>query len=475
MACQPADQTTTPVEEEYEVTTTTACEPSTGEVDFGCSAPPNTFQTSSLSGTDLGTAFDSWAWSTFAALNWPALESTDSTTYPTGFVRGVPDTTQTFTGATSTDVAVWETFKEKRELFNDLATSDAWQDFTFDTTYSPTFAGGNVEACADIDETLHARVQAQPRVMAQLSKQTFNTADETAEVASPAQESTNTLCAGFSGSTLDSCQKILFPPPENGSKNDTYTASEDNSRNPVGPRVFKGDPATENFIYYEVKLNYDYYRYVADNGLNDYDTAVEQAQAQKIQLPIRTNAQAAPGPNSQALANYDAATVATCYANQLDNCDSSLSNFGSGIDASNLPQVGAMQLKAAWLPTSLLDGSTSDYHTTTAIYYKTSESQPEGLCYDVQDFGLLALHIIQRIHGGTSADEKGETIGGTYIFATWEHESIADGDGYTYVQYFAEAGTEQDDPQPYPNTSDGIQVARLTHEVDTGSGSESVT
>ena len=33
--------------------------------------------------------------------------------------------------------------------------------------------------------------------------------------------------------------------------------------NPVGPRVFKGTPAQDHFLYYEVKVNYDYYAYVA--------------------------------------------------------------------------------------------------------------------------------------------------------------------------------------------------------------------
>jgi len=39
------------------------------------------------------------AWATFAALNWPAAKAQDSTTYPTGFERGVPDLRSSFAAA----------------------------------------------------------------------------------------------------------------------------------------------------------------------------------------------------------------------------------------------------------------------------------------------------------------------------------------------------------------------------------------
>lgn len=447
----------------------TACAPNAGEVDLGCSAPPDTFDTSGLSGTGNGSAWDAWAWSSFAAYNWPALTSDDTTTYPTGFVRGVPNTRASFVGASSTDVTVWETFKEKRELFNSEATPGAWQELTFDPTYAPDVNGGQVEPCGDADAERLAALGAHPRILAQISKQDFvdpsaggaSTVDETAEVASPAQESTDTLCAGYSGQDLTNCTQILFQPID-GDPTKEASATGDNPRdNPVGPRVFAGKPSADAFVYYEVKLNYDYYSYVANNGLNDYDTAVKQAQNAEIHLPFRTTATQKPenSANSDALTSYSAQDTATCYGKQLSGC--TFSNQ-SGVGPDQLPRVGSVQLKAAWLPASELDldGYTlADYHTTEAVFYRSSESQPEGLCYAVQDFGLIGLHIIQRVHGGTGT--SAETIGGTFVFATWEHESIAGGAGYSYVNYLSNFGEEQSNPNPYPNTADGIQVSRL--------------
>jgi hypothetical protein len=118
-----------------------------GTPDLGCAAPPDTFTTAGLAGPANANAWDAWAWSSFAAFNWPALASTDTASYPSGFVRGVPDTTKSFASAQSTDVAVWETFKEKRELFNSTATPGAWQSPTFDPQYAPNFNGGQIQMC----------------------------------------------------------------------------------------------------------------------------------------------------------------------------------------------------------------------------------------------------------------------------------------------------------------------------------------
>ena len=48
-------------------------------------------------------------------------------------------------------------------------------------------------------------------------------------------------------------------------------------------------------------------------------------------------------------------------------------------------------------------------------------------------FGLVGIHIIQRIHQGTGAAAHPQ--GGTYIFATWEHVGN-DKAGFTYSNYF---------------------------------------
>lgn len=434
-----------------------------GGPDVLCPAPPETFSVSSLSGPSLGQTWDAWAWSSFAALNWPALASSDLATYPSGFVRGVPDTGLKFTQAQARDVAVWETFKEKRELFNPQATASSWQQITFDPEYAPDFNGGKIQMCSGADAAKMANVRRHLRVFARLAKTPSvggaSTGDETAEVASPAQESTNDLCAGYSDKTnptLAFCQSRLYQPPAANQYATPYTATGPNGRNPVGPRVFKGSPAQDHFLYYEVKLNYDYFAYLAANGLDDYDTAVKAASANGIRLPYRTSAGAGPGgANTSSILGYASAKTAGCYANKLTNCN--LPNQ-SGISPSKLPGLGSIQLKAAWVPAAQLDGDPSTYHLTDAVFFKDAPGAPNDICYDVQTFGLVGLHIIQRVHAGSSGQGQGEPPGGTYIFATWEHQSVGDGAGYSYVNYSKFATNTE---MPFPNTAAGIPVARL--------------
>ena len=451
------------------------CAASVGQPNLVCTAPPSTFATvdlstncvSTMSPLCLGQAWDAWAWSSFAALNWPALASSDAGNYPSGFVRGVPDTSKAFRTAQPTDVSVWETFKEKRELFNPAALPGAWQQLTFDPKYAPEFSGGEIQMCASADAVKLERVKKQPRVFARLRKSptagtTENTGDETAEVASPAQESTDDLCAGFTSTTnptRDYCEKNLYPPQVPGQTSVPYTAGGPNpQRYPVGPRVFKGAPAQDHFLYYEVKVNYDYYAYVAQpiivggqtvvTSLNTYSTAIHQALHNLIELPVRTGA-ASVGNNPQAVLNYSAAKTAATYQSLNQNPGSN--------PIKSLPGLGSIQLKAAWVPSKLLDGDPNTYHLTDAVYYKDSPSQPNGLCYDVEQFGLIGLHIIQRVHAGAPGGAP-EAAGGTYIFATWEHQSIGNGAGYSYVNYSKFAHNTE---VPFPNTAAGLAVARL--------------
>ncbi len=445
--------------------TVSSCTPGMGQVDLECPAPPSTFSTTALQGTQLGQAWDAWAWSSFAAMNWPALAAPGNIGFPTGFVRGVPDLNKKFVTAQSRDVTVWETFKEKRELFNDAATPQAWQSLTFDPKYAPSTQGGEIAMCAGA-EPRFAALKTQPRIFARLSKSPAvggaSTEDETAEVASPAQESTDQLCAGYSGQALKNCQHF-YQPQEGGDPSSPYTATGPNGRNPVGPRVFKGRPSATGFLYYEVKVNYDYYAYVTQpitvnnqqTSLNVYPSAIAQAKNNKVFLPYRTSAGSKPsGQNANALVNYSANDTAACYATGFRNC--SLPGQ-SGISVANLPALGSIQLKAAWVPASLLDGNPDTYHLTDAIYYKDSPRQKTGLCYDVQTFGLVGLHIIQRVHAGAPGGSP-EGAGGTYIFATWEHRSVGNGAAYSYVNYSKFATNTE---MPYPNTAAGLQVARL--------------
>ncbi|HEX6086980.1 MAG TPA: hypothetical protein VF266_20795 [Thermoanaerobaculia bacterium] len=445
--------------------TLSRCAPGRGVVDLNCPAPPSTFSTAGLQGTYVGQSWDAWAWSSFAALNWPALATPESSLFQTGFVRGIPDVQKKFVTAQSRDVTVWETFKEKRELFNPLATPRSWQARTFDPKYAPSIHGGEIAMCAGAEPRFAALTTA-PRVFARLSKTPSaggaSTEDETAEVASPAQESTNQLCAGYSGKALSDCRQFLHP-QQGGNDSTPYTATGPNGRSfPVGPRVFKGTPSAANFLYYEVKVNYDYYAYVAQplpnnpgTSLNVYTSAIAQAKNNGIFLPYRTSAAAKPSSrNPNAVANYSALATANCYASNLKDCGLA---GQPNVSVTSLPALGSIQLKAAWVPVSLLDGNPDDYHLTDAIYYKDSPNQRNGLCYDVQTFGLVGLHIIQRVHAGAPGGVAGST-GGTYIFATWEHQSVGNGADYTYVNYSKFARNTE---MPYPNTAAGIQVARL--------------
>jgi hypothetical protein len=443
-----------------------SCMPGVRQVDLSCPAPPSTFSTAGLQFTQLGQAWDAWAWSSFAAMNWPALAAPGNNAFPTGFVRGVPDVNKAFTRAQSRDVSVWETFKEKRELFNDTATPQAWQSLTFDPKYAPVTHGGQIAMCAGAEDRVAAALKAGPlpRVFARLSK-VGNSEDETAEVASPPQESTDALCNGYSGNFLSECQSFFQPPP-GGTRATPYTATDTNGRNfPVGPRVFKGKPSTAGFVYYEVKVNYDYYAYVTQpitvsghqTSLNVYASAVAQAKANGIVLPYRTSATSkfVHSGNTDAVVNYSAPATAACYAkNGLLDCN--LPGQPT-VSVADLPALGSIQLKAAWVPAALLDGDPNTYHLTDAVYYKDSPSQKNGLCFDVQTFGLVGLHIIQRVHAAAPGGAP-EPPGGTYIFATWEHRSVKDGAAYSYVNYSKFADNTE---RPYPNTADGLQVARL--------------
>ena len=446
--------------------TVLTCAPGVGQVDLHCPAPPSTFSTAGLQGTQFGQAWDAWAWSSFAAMNWPALAAPGQSASPTGFVRGVPDVTKAFTTAQSRDVAVWETFKEKRELFNGMATPQGWQSLTFDPQYAPASQGGEIEMCAGA-EARFAALKTPPRIFARLSKTPTaggaSTEDETAEVASPAQESTDQLCAGYSGQALTNCQHF-YQPQQGGSPSTPYTATGPNGRNPFGPRVFKGPPSATGFLYYEVKVNYDYYAYVSQpitvnnqqTSLNVYASAIAQAKLNGIVLPYRTSAATKPNGsgNTNAVVNYGANDTAVCYASSgLQNCNLP---GQSGISVANLPALGSIQVKAAWVPAFLLD-QPETYHLTDAVYYQDSPSQKNGLCVDVQTFGLVGLHIIQRVHAGPPGGSPASP-GGTYIFATWEHRSVGNGADYSYVNYSKFATNTE---MPYPNTAAGLQVARL--------------
>ncbi|HUP63030.1 MAG TPA: hypothetical protein VNA69_21740 [Thermoanaerobaculia bacterium] len=466
-------ESATPAAEKALATASTSCRDSTTAPDpnnpeLDCAAPPTTFDVSSFFGStptnpaQAGPTFDSWAWASFAAMNWPAEAAAGQ---PTGYLRGIPDLDASFTNAGNTDVLVWETFKEKREVFNDTVTASGWQQLTYSASQSIGTQGG-IPACTPQDQT---RAQALPggahRRVLQTGKLSPtlatgpNTLDETAEVASPAQESQNALCAGYQGTPAYATCQQLFPPPPGGTADTPYPPTIVNNRPSlgVGPRVF--DPGLQNdmqnpdahIIFYEVRVNYDYFNYVLTNGLNVVNAVSPPppppapAATPPYALPWRTSAQGPPDGNPQksqltlSPVNYNAQQTVTTYQ--------------SG--PATPPPVGSIQVKSAW---KFLAAPDPAYHTTEAVYFQTTAQGTP--CYAVATFGLIGLHIIQRAHMGNSSMANADPVGGTFIFATWEHNTIANGGGYSYVNFLADNEADQDNPTPYPPVANAIAVTR---------------
>lgn len=422
-----------------------------------CPAPPNTFDVSRFFSADAsagakkeaGPTYDAWAWSTFAALNWPAQADDGSETYPTGFRRGVPDLGASFTRAAADEVLVWETFKEKRELFQPEDTPKAsranrnsrWQKVTFDPGQERRTSEnqGGIPPCSDeepleaeamLDERGHHRIFFQG--LKHPTADGTETLDEIVQVASQARESSEALCAGYDSTTTpthDDCVNDLFP---DGSEQAL------DARTPVGPRIWKGNPKNPDEarpVFFEVKVNYDFWRYILDHGLQldaQSSDAVESASVEDHpKLPFRTSAAKGPDRSRASVFGYDADRVVAGYRD-LKNPDA-------------LPGIGSVQLKAAWLRLDQEEIEKGGYHTTKAIYYRSREPQkdPSLLCYEVDTFGLLGLHIIQRVHS-QPFDRTNPGLfapGGTFVFATWEHESLKkEPSGFYYANYFAFPG-----------------------------------
>lgn len=353
-------------------------------VDLNTSAPPNTTPKAQPD-------FDFFAWNTFIALNWPAVKPESAN----NFQRGIPDTKQKFIDGKNNTLTVWETFKEKREVFNqDGKDPGPWN---ADLNYGPLRG-------ADTDTTPALRTFHQSRKMMTSS---FNSLDETAEVGSEALETT-------------------YP---DGSPNPVVNR-------PVGPRVWRGMPQDATPVLYEVKVNYDFYNYVRQNDLfikNVGFTEINnKADSGLINLPYRTSSKASPGgstkspENHKIILNYSAEGLAKTYQNYQ--------NRSNQKDTILPPGIGSMHLKAAWIKLDPTKDDITKYHTSNAQYFVTNPTtgKPE---VRQGTFGLIGLHIIQRIHTSTPDSTKANPLGGTFIFATWEHTSL-DTTKYTYSNYY---------------------------------------
>ena len=326
--------------------------------------------------------WDYFAWNSFIALNWPALETVPNR------ARGVPDLSKEFATASNSDLGVWETFKEKREIFN-----------------HPTNAGQLIwNSPVDYGTLRKGGVSVTGRVFHQNSGTSAppNAFDETVEVQSQSLE------VKYPDGKTDNPLLKAIPPV-------------------VTPRVWRGQPSAQNPIVYEVKLNFDYFNYVVANGLNVDNTdtkngpVAKKAMAAEIHLPVRTSSASVPGPNPAVL-NYRAADAVGRF--KLINY---IYNGGLRIQIPPPPQQGSIQVKAAWLKLGGPGAKPSDFptwHTAIAVNYITG---PDGnpMPSEPTLFGLVGMHIIQRIHStDPNSPDKAKQAGGTFIYATWEHESI---------------------------------------------------
>jgi len=385
--------------------------------------------------------WDCLAWSSFAAVNWPAGER-----------RGFPDLGPgvSFKTAANDAEAVWETFKEKREIFPPDGMPDkVWN--------SPQRFPSELLPLRDADEGFCADVAAEDRLAAAgVTRHLISvnklpqTLDETAEVASEALESQQQLCLGHA--PVSAC----------ASPNPPACCSVHGQR--VGPRVWKG-PAAESTqpVYYEVRLNWDYFNYVISQGYYLDQVAYTAAVLGQISLPYRTAGAKRPG-DSQSVDAVTGYTTEACLANYRDPT------------AQTPCGVGAIQMKSAWIQLPVpydpaTDPASDDpslYHTTQAIYYVSSSTEPGKVCKRFGTFGLIGLHLIQRLHNVLPQGSKPSTLGGAFVFSTWEHDGIVgerDGEAvanYTYANYLAGAGGDLDDPPSYPARSEALGVLPMT-------------
>jgi hypothetical protein len=261
----------------------------------------------------------------------------------------------------------------------------------------------------------------------------FNTGDETAEVPSQALETEAELCAGVQNPQCSG----LKPAPCCGVKN-----------MPVMPRVWKGKPDAQQPVIYEVKVNYDFFRYVTKHHYYLDEPASKAALAGEISLPYRTSASSNPIQQKQESNVYD-------YSARK-----AMQSYRAVSPASDLTPApsGAIHLKAAWI--LLKDEDRSKYHTTEAAYFT---QKPGQRCVSVETgtFGLVGLHIIQRIY--RSQQGKAFPQGETFVYATWEHVDNANG-GYTFANAFRRPKNASSSTPPtgfYPSRDAALPVRRL--------------
>jgi hypothetical protein len=343
---------------------------------------------------EQASTYEDWAWKSFIALNWPAVPMTN---LPATNQRGIPDMTQSFANAGNSVYGVWETWKEKRELFS-VDDSVVPADWNAPINY-PDNAGLAIPACPGEELQVKA-LGTNHRLFAQAGK------------------------GAISALSLDEALQVGS---ESGPPATTSITT------PVQPQVWYGvrTASGENAVLYEVKFNYDYYNYVTTNNL--YLDKVKKQRRMNSGLFNKYNGPGLQGKNAISFPRRMGPTPVlpntppTVY--DVSYCEAHPSQGTTSSDPLGYPCLaGAVQTKASWR--RITEAEKSDFHWVTGIYYKqTATGNPallklvgHGLCKAVGDFGLIGLHIIQK----TSNQ-------GHYIYATWEHKSVST-DLYTYAE-----------------------------------------
>ncbi len=338
-------------------------------LDLDQPAPPDTV-------ARLQPDWDLFSWNTFVAMNWPATLPQMKNKYQ----RGFPNIHEDFASYSCKDNScdehpvVWETYKEKREMFlhQDHRPQNAQCTDPNDKSVIPDKWNSPFQYGAD--RTMYGPAK-------------FATLDETVQVSSEA---------------LEPDSKFLHKA--------------------VVPRVFRGKPANfspgdpGNAVRYEVKVNYDFYDYVMANQL--YCDSVTHARAKQrppVQLPWRTSR---PDPQVLFLTQKPAVTP---YVQGYSAIDTS-ADYANAKEGDVPPKIGSIHLKAAWVPITDKEAASGRYLWREATYFQGAKTpQPESA-----KFGLIGLHIIQRIKNGPGANGllNSNPIGGTFIYSTWEHVDV---------------------------------------------------
>ncbi|MGH9363619.1 MAG: hypothetical protein ACRD2T_17045, partial [Thermoanaerobaculia bacterium] len=141
------------------------CQADGGALQLGCPAFPNTTPTAQPQ-------WDTFAWNSFVAANWPAVVPAQNNEQ-----RGFPDLAASFATVSSDALLVWETFKEKREVFVQGSTANPGP-------WNQAPAYGPVDPSIPLCSDSQGRTGMPRRFFGQGEKITFDSLDETIEVAS---------------------------------------------------------------------------------------------------------------------------------------------------------------------------------------------------------------------------------------------------------------------------------------------------